>query len=127
LRTAPFAWVGHPTQRACGGFTRGLTTLNAPRDHSNFFGIICIKVEAWRLGKNGVREGGSSWFADEKGREVLGYGYPRGNQTKALVATTVSRKFGAGAAAGDRMAICVTAQGANESVQTEYVYEWKRL
>lgn len=104
-----------------------LTTLNAPRDHSNFFGIICIKVEAWRLGKSGVREGGSSYFADEKGREVLGYGYPRGNQTKARVAMTVSRKFGAGAAAGDRMAICVTAQGANESVQTEYVYEWRKL
>jgi hypothetical protein len=104
-----------------------LTTLNAPRDHSNFFGIISIKVETWRLGRDGVRTGGSSYFADEKGRDVLGYGYPRGNQTKALVATTVSRKFGAGAAAGDKMAICVTAQGASERVQTEYIYEWRKL
>jgi hypothetical protein len=104
-----------------------LTTLNAPRDHSNFFGIISTKVETWRLGKDGARTGGSSYFADEKGREVLGYGYPRGNQTKALVAMTVSHKFGAGAAAGDRMAICVTALGASELVQTEYIYEWRRL
>ncbi len=39
---------------------------------------------------------------------------------------TATRKFGAGAAEGERMAICVTAAGETEMVQTEYIYEWKR-
>jgi hypothetical protein len=104
----------------------GLTTLNAPRDHSNFGALIFIKVETWRLGKDGKRTGGSSYFANEKGKDVLGAGSPRGNQTKAPEAMTVSRKFGAGAAEGDRMAICVAAMGASEMVQTEYIYEWRK-
>jgi hypothetical protein len=40
---------------------------------------------------------------------------------------TVSRKFGAGAAEGDRKAVCVTAMGEGEMVQTEYIYEWNKL
>jgi hypothetical protein len=60
-----------------------LTTLNAPRDHANFGAVISIKVEAWRLGKDGKRTGSSSYFANDKGKDVLGAGSPRGNQTKA--------------------------------------------
>lgn len=104
----------------------GLTTLNAPRSHANFGAVIFIKVETYRLGKDGKRMGSSSPFTDEKGKDVLGAGSPRGNQTKAPEAMTASRKFGAGAAEGDRMAICVTAAGETEMVQTEYIYEWRR-
>lgn len=104
-----------------------LTSLNAPRDHSNFFGIASIKVQLYRLDKDGKRVGNPvAYFKGENGQEVLGYGYPRGNQTKALRSLTVSHKFGAGSTEGDRMSICVNASGVSQSVQTEYVYEWKR-
>lgn len=105
----------------------GLTTLNAPRDHANFGAVIFIKVETYRLGKDGKRTGSSSYFANENGKDVLGAGSPKGNQTKAPEAMTASRKIGAGAAEGDKMAICVTAAGETEMVQTEYIYEWKKF
>ncbi|MCA1732394.1 MAG: hypothetical protein LC732_02185 [Acidobacteria bacterium] len=104
----------------------GLTTLNAPRDHANFGAVIFIKVETFSLGKDGKFAGRLSGFADPKGKDVLGAGSPRGHDTKAPEAMTVSHKFGAGAAEGDKMAICVTAAGESEMVQTEYIYEWKR-
>lgn len=104
-----------------------LTTLNAPRDHANFGAVIFIKAETYRLGKDGKRTGSSSYFANEAGKDVLGAGSPRGNQTKAPESMTASHKFGAGAAVGDKMAILVTAAGETEMVQTEYIYEWKKF
>jgi len=101
----------------------GLTVVNAPRDHVNFGPVILIKVEAYRLGKDGKFTGSSSYFADEKGEDSLG----DSSQTKAPQALTVSRKFGAGGAEGDKMAIRVTAQGETEKVQTEYIYEWRKF
>lgn len=104
----------------------GLTTINAPRSHANFSPVIFIKVETYHLGKDGKRTGISSSFADENGKDVLGAGSPRGNQTKALEKMTASRTFGAGAAEGDKLVICVTVAGETEMVQTEYIYEWRR-
>lgn len=88
---------------------------------------VFVKVEAYRLGKDGERTGSSSYFAGANGKEVLGAGSPRGNRTKAPEAMTVSREFGAGGAEGDKMVIRVTAAGESEMVQTEYIYEWKRI
>ncbi len=105
-----------------------LTSVNAPRDHANFFGIISIKARVWRLGKNGARTGNpTSYFRDKSGREVLGYIPGKGNVTKALEKTTVFNKLAPGSAEGQLMSIEVAAQGGGQSVETEYVFEWKRL
>lgn len=82
--------------------------------------------------KNGMSNSGTATWTppsktNGKGKDVLGAGSPRGNRTKEPEAMTVSRKFGAGTAEGDRMAICVTAAGETEMVQTEFLYEWKRI
>jgi hypothetical protein len=103
-----------------------LTTLNAPRDHSNFFGIISIKVDVWQFGKGGARTGNPASFTDPNGRHYLGY-VGGGNLPRALQTMTVSRTFAAGAVDGQLMSICVNAQGVGQSVQTEHVYQWKKL
>lgn len=105
-----------------------LTSLNAPRDHSNFFGIASIKVQLCRLDKAGKRVGSpGAYFKDGDGQDILGYGYPKGNQTKALRRRTVSLRFSGGSSEGERISICVAASGAGQSVESEYIYEWKRF
>jgi hypothetical protein len=107
--------------------TVDLTVTNAPRSHSNFFGIISIRVAAHALRPDGSLAPTSSSFANADGRQGLGAGIPKsGNQPKTTLTLTVSRKFGAGAAPGDKMSIVVTASGVSQSVQTAYVYEWRQ-
>lgn len=124
--TATWSVPSPPLIRPGDKVSVDLTTLNAPRDHSNFFGIISIKVDVWQFGKGGARTGNPASFTDQTGRYYLGY-VGRGNQPRTLQTMTVSRTFAAGAVDGQLMSICVNAQGVGQSVQTEHVYQWKKL
>ena len=104
-----------------------LTAINAPRDHSNFYGIISITVKVWRLNEDGTRNGNPiSYFSDGNGLEILGYVVSEGPATKELVKATVSEMFKGGSSEGQKMSIVVSAQGGGQIVETEYIYEWKR-
>jgi hypothetical protein len=104
-----------------------LTAINAPRDHSNFYGIISITVKVWPLKEDGTRNGNpTSYFSDDNGLEILGYVASAGPATKELVKATVSDQFKAGSSEGQKMSIVISAQGGGQVVETEYIYEWKR-
>lgn len=121
-------WSTPPTLIRSGDVANiDLTVTNAPRSHSNFFGIISIRAAAHALRPDGSRAATSSSFADADGRWGIGAGIPKsGNQPKTTLTLTVSRTFLAGAAPGARMSIVVTASGVSQSVQTEYIYEWRQ-
>jgi hypothetical protein len=102
-----------------------LTAVNAPRDHANFDGIASIKVGLQRLDKDGKISGNLSDWQDAAGTYLVGYASGRGPVTQDLVSATMCGKIGVGSYGGQKISILVRASGQGNSVDTEYIYEWR--
>lgn len=103
-----------------------LTSLNAPRDHSNFRGLLSLSAQFRRYNKDGKQIGNPTYFKDNNGLEVLGYISGRAEAPKHMEQAKVLGKVTTGAFEGQQMSICIKVQGGGIPIETEYVYEWKK-
>ncbi|HNW03848.1 MAG TPA: FecR domain-containing protein [Oscillospiraceae bacterium] len=115
--TAPSHTVIKPDEE----FSVNLTVAHLQNSHSNQSGGWSGTVQVFRIDENGDQKEAADELADKDGES----GFQAYSYADNLLSPTVFGKIGSGSAEGERMNIRVIAFG-GISVETCYIYEWKR-